>query len=175
MRSTRGAGMDVVKAEANDFGLLDALAKKYRCVILILHHRSRGNASLDWSEQSAGTYAVGMATEGEIHISRFRDLPSTADERLIRIRGRRFAGLEAVIRLRSQTLDYELVMDGQGCELYPEIARIKKQFGARSFGPKELAHETGVARSSAHRLIARLIEAGRVARRGYGEYVLEAF
>lgn len=124
MRPTHGAGVDIVKAEASHFGILDALGKRAGCVILILHHRSRGNAALDWSEQSAGTYAIGASTEGEIHISRFRELSATAPERLIQIRGRRSEGLEAVLRFRPATLDYEFVLEGAAATLYPSLVEI---------------------------------------------------
>ncbi|MEK7750333.1 MAG: bifunctional DNA primase/polymerase [Acidobacteriota bacterium] len=172
MRPVHGAGIDIVKAEAATFGILDELAKKTGCVILILHHRSRGNAALDWSEQTAGTFAIGMATEGEIHISRFRDLSATAPERLIQIRGRRFDGLEAVIRFRPASLDYEFVIEGAAANLYPSILEIKRGFGQRTFTPKDLSHELGMARTSAYRLTVRLLAAGILGRQGYGEYGL---
>lgn len=172
MRPMHGGGSDIVKAEALDFGILDALGKRAGCVVLILHHRSHGNAGLDWSDQAAGTFAVGMATEGEIHISRFRDLCATAPERLVQIRGRRSEGLEAVVRFRPATLDYEFVLEGGAATLYPSVVEIKRAFGDRTFSPKELCHQTGMARATAHRLIGRLLATGVLSRRGYGEYVL---
>lgn len=172
MRPPRGAGIDIVKAEATEFSLLDTVAKQTQCVILILHHRSRGNAALDWSEQAAGTFAIGAATEGEIHISRFRDLAAAAQERLVQLRGRRLEGLEAVIRFRKDTLDYELVCEGAAAPVYPAIFDLQRAFGGRTFSPKQLYQELGMTRASATRLLSRLASAGVLTRCGYGEYRL---
>ncbi len=174
MRPAHGAGLDIVKVERNELSLLDALAKKLGCIILLIHHRSHGNAALDWSDQAAGTFAIGAATEGEFHISRFRDLPSTAPERLLRVRGRRHDGLELVIRFRRETLDYEFVMEGPAAEIYPIIQQLRSTFAGRPFSPKEVCYETGMARATAHRVISRLTAAGMMARSGYGQYVLGA-
>jgi hypothetical protein len=172
MRGYREGGADVVKIESREFGLLDELAKKLNCVILILHHRSHGNASADWQDQAAGTYAVGAACEGQVYISRFADLPVNSPERLVRVRGRRLEGTELVIRFRRETLDYEFVMDGAACEMYPAIQQLRAAFGTRAFTPKDLYHEAGVARATAHRLLARLLAAGVAYRAGYGQYTL---
>lgn len=172
MRPARTGGCDIVKAERNDFSLLNELAKHTGCLILILHHKSKGSAGLDWSDQGAGTYAVSMSTEGEIHLSRFRDLPITAPERLIQVRGRNCEGAELVVRFDAATLTYSFVLEGGAAQLYPHVLEIKRSFSGRTFGPKDLAQELGLARVSAHRLISRLMAAGAVLRRGYGEYVL---
>lgn len=172
MRPARGAGVDVVKAESADFTNLDSLAKELDCTILVVHHRSHGRAGLDWSEQAAGTYAIGAAVEGQIHISRFSSLPSTAHERLVQIRGRRFAGREFVVRFRPETLDYELILDGPAASVYAEFLAIQAAFGSRRFTIKDVCHQVGFARSTAHRVIARLVAAGCVKRIGYGDYAV---
>jgi RecA-family ATPase len=108
MRATHRGGSDIVKIEANDFGGLDRLAKRAGCVILSLHHDSKTAAGLDWTQRGAGTYAIGMATEGQVYVSRFAELPGTAPERLVQIRGRHTKGLELVIRFREGTLSMTL-------------------------------------------------------------------
>lgn len=172
MRPTHGGGVDIVKVESNSFGMLDELAKEAGCVILIIHHRSHGNAGFDWSERAAGTFAVGMSTEGEIHISRFADLSSTAPERFIQVRGRRFDGLESVIRFRADTLDYDFILEGPASALYPSICEIKKSFGWKPFTGKELYQELGLSRSPAFRLISRLRAANILEKDSYGKYRL---
>jgi RecA-family ATPase len=62
LRGSRGAGIDIVKAEQQDLLLLDTLAKRAGCAILIIHHSSKGAAGLDWSNQAAGTFAMSAAT-----------------------------------------------------------------------------------------------------------------
>ena len=51
LRGSRGSGVDIVKAEQQDLLVLDALAKRTRCAILIIHHSAKGAAGLDWSNQ----------------------------------------------------------------------------------------------------------------------------
>lgn len=77
-----------------------------------------------------------------------------------------------VLRFRPATLDYEHVYEGGAAAHWPEILDIQRHFGAQTFSPKDLAHETGVARITAHRLLNRLSAMGAINRRGYGEYAL---
>jgi hypothetical protein len=172
LRPHRHAGGDIVKVESDEMTLLDALAKRNQCTIVVLHHDSKGSFGMDWSDRTAGTFAMGAAVEGQIHISRCKDLPSSAPERLVRTRGRHFEGTEAVIRFRKETLDYAIVIEGAAASLFPEILQIKNQFGNRVFSAKELYQELGLSRTTGYRLGLRLAEGGVLSRRGYGEYQL---
>jgi hypothetical protein len=172
LRGPRGAGIDIVKAEQNEMLQLDTLAKETDCAFLLVHHSSKGSAALDWSDRAAGTFAMSAATEAQIHISRFADLPGAAPERLVRVRGRHCADLELVLKFRPENLDYEHVLEGGSAPLYPLLLQIQTAFQNRPFGPKELCHETGVSRTTAHRQIERLFRAGALTKRGFGEYVL---
>jgi hypothetical protein len=98
MRTRRQQTSDIVKEESDDFTLLNALAKRAGCVILVLHHLSKSSVTLDWDQQGAGTFAIGAAVDGLLRISRFRDLPSNAPERLVQVRGRHISGEEIVLR-----------------------------------------------------------------------------
>jgi len=173
MRGPRNGGTDIVKAESLDLGMLDEVAKRTGCLILVIHHASKGSASLDWSDKSAGTYAMGAHSEGQIFISRFSDLPSNAPERLVQIRGRHVAGTELVIRFDEETLSYSFVLEGPASTHYPAIPRIVAIFGSAKFSPKTLCQELGWSRSSAHRVIERLNAGGILRKVGYGEYLIE--
>jgi len=172
LRGSRGAGVDIVKAEQNDLTMMDELAKRTGCAMAIVHHDSKGSASLDWSSKAAGTFAMSAATEAQIHISRFGDLDSNAPERLVRIRGRHLEGIEMVLRFRKETLDHEHILEGGAAPLYPLVLQLQTTFGTRTFGPKELCHATGVSRATAHRQLDRLCRTNVLARRGFGEYVM---
>jgi hypothetical protein len=74
LRGPRLASTDIVKAEQSDLTLLDGLAKKTGCAIVLIHHASKGSASLDWSEKAAGTFAMSAATEAQIPVARFPEL-----------------------------------------------------------------------------------------------------
>lgn len=117
LRASRIKGGDIVKAEQEDFTQLDALAKRTNCAILIVHHGSKGSAGLHWTQQAAGTFAVGAATESQVFVSRFAELDGAAPERPVQIRGRHSEDLEMVIRFRKETLDYEHVLDGGAATL----------------------------------------------------------
>lgn len=172
IRGTRKSGGDVVKTEGEDFRGLDTLGKRLGCAILLLHHISHGNSNQHWSDRAAGTYAIGACSECQVYIDRFRELDINAPERLVRIEGRHVASAAHVLRFRADTLDYEHVYEGGAAEYWSDILDIRNHFGNRAFGPKDLCHETGAARITAHRLITRLTAAGVLQRRGYGEYGL---
>ena len=174
LRSSRGAGIDIVKAEQHDLTLLDELAKRTGCAILIIHHDSKGSAGLDWSSRAAGTYAMSAATEAQIHVSRFAELDSNAKERLIRVRGRHLDGIELVLKFRKETLDHEHILEGGGAPLYPLVTQLQREFGHRTFSTKEMAHTTGGSRANVHRQLNRLCHAGALTKRGYGEYAVTA-
>jgi len=173
LRPHRRAGGDVVKVESDEMTLIDSLAKRLQCLIIVNHHPSKGSFGMDWSDQSGGTFALGAAVEGLIHIARFRELPGDAPERLIQGRGRHLKGFEAVIRFRETTLDYELVLEGPGAPLYVEITQINNEFGERTFSQKELYQQAGMSRTSAFRICQRLAAAGVLTRVRYGEYRLD--
>jgi hypothetical protein len=142
------------------------------CAVLVVHHGSKGSAGADWAEQAAGTFAMAAATEGQIHISRFRDLDSNAPERLVRIRGRHLEGTELVLRFQKETMGYDHVLQGGAASLYPLVVQLQTLFETRPFSPKELSQETGVSRATAHRQIDRLHRAGAMTKHSFGEYVL---
>jgi AAA domain len=173
LRGPRGSGVDIVKAEQSDLTMLDELGKRTDCALLIIHHASKGSASLDWSDRAAGTFAMSAATEAQIHLSRFADLDTNAPERLVRIRGRHLEGIEMVLRFRKDTLDHEHVLEGGAAPYFPLLLQMRAAFGAQSFGAKELSHVTGVSRATAHRQIDRLFRSGALTKRGFGEYVAD--
>jgi RecA-family ATPase len=172
LRGSRGSGVDIVKAEQHDLNMLDELAKRTECAIVIIHHASKGSAALDWSDQAAGTFAMSAATESQMHVSRYRELDGNAPERLIRVRGRHQEGLEMVVRFRKDTLDHEHVLEGGAAPLYPLVLQLQSAFGTQPFGPKEFMRATGVSPATAHRQIDKLCRANVLMKRGYGEYVL---
>jgi len=174
LRPHRRGGGDIVKVESEELSVIDALGKRHICTIMVLHHVSKGSFGMDWSDQGAGTFAQNAAVEGQLHIARFSDLPTNAPERLLRGRGRHLAGFEAVLRFRETTLDYEMVLEGAGAPLFPEISQIRKGFDDAVFTPKELYHELGMPRQTCTRVIARLAAADVLTRLGRGEYRLSA-
>jgi hypothetical protein len=173
LRRARKAGGDIVKTEQAELAMLDELAKRTGVAMMLIHHSSKGSKMLDWSDQPAGSYAVGAAIEAQIHISRFCEMANNAEERLLRIRGRHMAEAEMVLRFREKTLDHEVVLSGGASPFYYAIKDLRREFGDRAFSPKELTWATGMSQSSAHRCLGRLVEAGAVSRQAYGQYSLQ--
>jgi hypothetical protein len=163
---------DFVKAEQTDLTMLDELGKRNNCAVVVIHHSSRGAAGLDWTSQAAGSFAMSMAVEAQIHMARYPELDGNAPERLVRVRGRHIGDTEMVLRFRKETLDFEHVLEGGAASLYPLMLQIRTEFGCEPFTPKEFTHRTGAARATAHRHINRLFSAGVLIKRGYGEYAM---
>lgn len=172
LRPHRKPGTDIVKVESDEMRLLNALGKKHNCLIATISHDSKGSFGMDWSDRTAGTYAMGAAVEGQLHISRFRDLLDKAPERLVHIRMRHGADYQSVVRFRVPTLDYETVIEGEAASMFPELLGIYSEFGDRPFSPKDLYQSTGVSRATASRNIARLKASGALSRRGTGDYAI---
>ncbi len=173
LRGSRKAGGDIVKQEQTDMRMLDEVAKRLDCTIVLLHHTSKGSVSLDWTEQGAGSFAMGMAVEALLHVSRYAELGIAAPERLVRVQGRHLTGTEFALRFRKESLDYDHVIEGGAASMYPVLVSLKSVFGTKPFSPKDLTHNTGVSAATAHRQIERLRQAGVLSRRGFGEYALE--
>jgi hypothetical protein len=172
LRPHRTRGADIVKVEQEELSQIDSVGKRLECTLMVIHHDSKGSHGMDWSDRTAGTYAMGAATEGQIHISRFADLPVTARERLVRFRGRHFSGFEGVLRFREDTLDYELAIEGPASCLFSEVLSLKNAFGEGVFSPKMIMLDTGMSQATAHRTIGRLLLAGALQKMGYGQYSL---
>jgi hypothetical protein len=88
LRPSRKGGCDIVKVEYDELSLLDELGKRAKITLMVLHHVSGSKWNRDWAEQAGGTFAMGAAPEGQIHVSRFKELESNATERLVRVQGR---------------------------------------------------------------------------------------
>jgi hypothetical protein len=174
LRSARGSGGDIVKAEHAEMTLLDGLGKRANCLVELVHHESKGSAALDWSAKAGGTFAMTMATESLVSISRFGDLPMGAGERLVRIRGRHMEDREMVLRLKKETLNYEHLLEGGAASLYPVLVQLHDEFGLRPFSPKDYCHASGLGRTAAHHRLNILHRAGALSKSGHGEYRLSA-
>lgn len=172
LRGIRGSGTDIVKVESNDFTLVDRLAKSLNCVILVIHHDSKGSAALSWDQKGAGTYGIAASVDGLISIERFAELDVRDPARLVRVRGRHLPGTEFVARLNDR-LSYDFVMSGGASLLYPTLLQIEKAFDRQHpFSPKSLCTSLGLSRATIGRIIGRLVGSGAVTRVGFGEYLL---
>jgi hypothetical protein len=171
LRPSRGAGVDIVKAEQTDLAALDNLSKQTGCAIPLIHHSSKGSAALDWNERAGGTYAMTASSEGQIFISRFQELDG-GPERLVRARMRQGSDAAMVLKFREETLDYEVVIDGLAAPHYPLVLRIQEEFSNRPFTPKDFYLATGASKATAFRQIELLRRVGVLKRHGRGEYSL---
>ncbi len=169
LRGSKAAGGDVVKTESGDFRMLDQLGIDLGCSILILHHVGISGAGRDWDMSAAGSFGVGQAVRGMIHVERFRELPD-AGERLIRLRGRHGADESMVLRLDKERLAYDWVLSGSAAEHFPVLKTISTEIGTAVFGPKELAQATGLSRQQVTRIIAKLVYSDALRREGRGQY-----
>jgi RecA-family ATPase len=172
LRSMRES-KDIVKLEQLDLRMFDVLAKDTGCTIVVIHHGSKGSESRHWSAQAAGTYAMGMAIESMIHISRFEDLSDNSDERLLQVRGRSLDGTSLVLRYQKATYDYYHVMAGNGAKHFPLIERVRAVFCHQPFGPKDMCTEFGLSLATAGRHIGSLSNAGVLVKHGKGQYSLK--
>jgi hypothetical protein len=170
LRARRPHGTDIVKVESEDFTMCNEVAKRTNCLCLVLHHPSKTSASLDWDQQAAGTYGIGAAVDGMFRISRFRDLPINAGERLLQVRGRHTDGAEMVLKFVKETLSYKLLLTGAASSHYPDARMLERFFSARTFSPKDVMTETGMSRATITRIIDRLVFGNVLDREGYGSY-----
>jgi hypothetical protein len=172
LRPHRPGGKDIVKVESDEMTLINQLGKKTGATIEILHHPSGGHLKLDWTDQLGGTYALGAAVEGILHIARFGELAGDAPERLLQGQLRHGENFAAVVRFRRATLDYELVLEGMAAPYFSDLRALADAFERNVFTPHDLCHQLGMARATATRLIARLVWTGAILRIRYGEYRL---
>jgi hypothetical protein len=173
LRPARSSGHDVVKTEYYEIGQLDELAKATEALVLVIHHDSKSAAGLHWTQRAGGSYGITAASEGQIYVSRFHDLPSDAPERLVQIRGRHVQDSEFVLRFRKETLDHELLIEGAASALYPLISDIQSEFRDGEFSAKDLQQAIGVGRSQVYRYIHRLYHSGALVKTGNGSYKLD--
>jgi hypothetical protein len=166
-------GSDIVKIEQSDMRMLDQLGKETNCLLLIVHHGSKGSIHLNWTERAAGTFAMSAAVEAQIHISRFDELGSNAAERLVRVRGRHQRGTEFVLRFRETSLDYEHVLESSAASFYPMILQLQREFGNAPFSPKKFSGLTALSLATVHRHLERLHIGGLVKRLKFGEWQLQ--
>jgi hypothetical protein len=174
LRGPHGHGIDIVKAEQTELRQLDELGKELKSAIEVIHHDSTGKAAkgLDWTQAAAGTFAMGMATEAQIHVSRFAELDITAPERLVRMRPRHGADLHLVLRFREEIEGYEHVLDNSAAAQYPLMRQIEAEFGTKWFGVVDLTQAMGVSRATAHRWLDRLRFAGALDKNLQHQYKL---
>lgn len=175
LRPSRKGGGDVVKDESVEITMLDTLGKRLNALILLLHHESttaRAANGLDWDARGAGTYAITAASESQISVARYRDLPLNSTERLFRVRGRHLADYEATIRLNHESRLYDWVLDGGAAPLYPLVVDIKREIHTNEFSAKDYQTAVGVSQATAYRQLAVLLQCGAVWKERGGNYRL---
>ena len=178
IRASRSGNPDIVKLERAELELLDSLAKRLGCAIVLIHHGSKSAADLDWTMSASGSFAMFAGTETLCHISRFSDMDG-APERLVRMRGRHSGDLHLALRYIKSALSYEHIVEGPAAPLFPLLHQIKTEFGNQPFTAKALYQATGHSPATGYRLITKLRHAQAIVRhdasgteKGAAEYLL---
>lgn len=166
LTALRGFGDDdkkknVVKLEASEILMLGEVAIETKCAILLNHHDSKTSASLDIFSRAAGTFALQACSEAQIVLGRFPELPLDDPARLISVRGRHLRGLQAVLKFREESLDYDFILDGAVATAYPELQKLLRAFrGKQTFDAKEAKEHTGWGHTKAYGVLSQLTMAG---------------
>jgi hypothetical protein len=170
LRPSRTGGADIVKLDQGEMTDLDELGKRTDCLIIPLHHDSHAGAQRDWTARGAGTFGMTMATEAQIYISRYPDLPIGATERLVRLQGRHLASFEMTLRFNPEKLAYDWVLDGAGASLYTFVMETWRAFSQNAFTQQGICELTGLSRSTVWRHLAMLCHGSVLTKPGHGEY-----
>lgn len=176
LRPRHRSGNDVVQSEREEITSLDALGKRLDCLMMLLHHESttaRSSYALDWDAKLAGTYGLSMASESQISLSRFRDLPMSSRERLVRSRGRHQVDHQLAVRLNPLHF-FEFVLEGDAAPFYHLLADLRRDgIDSRAFSAKEFAQAAGVSLPTAYRHLSLLVYTSLVTHAD-GAYTLRA-
>ena len=175
LRASQPHGVDIVKFESEQVSLLDRLGKEHDCLILLLHHISKGSDELDWDSQAGGTYGMLQALESQILIKRYKELDIAARERLIRMQARHMASRELAVRFDTDRLNYTMLLEGAGAPLYPDVLLIQTGFGGKPFTPKQAMEALGLARTACFAHLKALTQSQVLIRTLQGDYTLAAF
>jgi hypothetical protein len=164
-------GRDIVKLEGDDMTLLSEIAREMHCAILLIHHDSKTSAHLDIYSRAAGSFAMQQATESQIIITRFPQLPDGDTARLVSVRGRHIDGHTMVITFQKASLDYDFVLAGPAAADYHHIRELWNEYPRAAFDIGEAAQAMGVAKPTAYRTLARIISAGGVLIKTSGKWI----
>ena len=165
LTALRGFGSDdktrnVVKLDASEILMLGEIAIETNCGILLNHHDSKSAAALDLFSRAAGTFAMQACSEAQIVLGRFPTLPVDDPARLLSVRGRHIQGLQAVLRFRPDTLDYDFVLDGAVASLYPDLQKLLRSFRGKAFDAKEAKQALGWSPAKTYEVLNLLTYAG---------------
>lgn len=165
LTALRGFGDDdkkknVVKLEANEILMLGEVAIETKCAITLIHHDSKTAASLDIFSRAAGTFALQACSEAQIVLGRFPELPLDDPTRVVSVRGRHMRGLQAVLKFREDTLDYDLILDGPVAARYPELQKLLRGLRGRAFDAKQAKDEMGCSPAKTYEVLSTLTYAG---------------
>lgn len=166
LTALRGFGSDdksknVVKLEASEVSMLGEVAMETHCDIRLIHHDSKTAANLDIFSRAAGTYALQACTESQIVLGRFPELPLDDPARLVSVQGRHLRSLQAVLKFREETLDFDFILEGDAARHYVELRQLLRAFrGKRDIDPKKIEEATGWGRSKSYAVLGHLTGAG---------------
>jgi hypothetical protein len=153
-------GRNVVKIEAEEIIMLGEIALENRCAIKLIHHDSKTASTLDLFSRAAGTFAMTACSEAQIVLSRFPELPLDDPARIISVRGRHLAGLQAVLHFRPATLDYDFILDGAVASRYPDLQTLLRGFRGKDISAKEAKEQTGWGHNKVYTVLGQLTYAG---------------
>jgi hypothetical protein len=165
LTALRGFGADdqrknVVKIEAQEILMLGEIAIETQCAILLVHHDSKTASTLDLFSRAAGTFAMTACSEAQIVLSRFPELPLDDPARIVSVRGRHLAGLQAVLHFRPATLDYDFILDGAVASRYPELQTLLRSFRGKAFSAKDAKEQTGWGHNKVYAVLGQFTYAG---------------
>jgi hypothetical protein len=161
MRTARPQGIDIVKVEEKDMIILNEIAQKYGCAIVLIHHESKTATSQeDWALRGSGSYALPAKSVTQISISRVPKMGEKANERLVRIRSRYLPGREFILNYHPEHADFDFVMEGSSSSKYFTIVQLQEAFPDRAFTVKQCMEQLGWSRSLAYENLGALVRDG---------------
>jgi hypothetical protein len=165
LTALRGFGADdkernVVKLEAREILMLGEIAIETGCAILLIHHDSKTASTLDLFSRAAGTFAMTACSEAQIVLSRFPELPLDDPARIVSVRGRHLAGVQAVLHFRPATLDYDFILDGAVASRYPDLQTLLRNFRGKDISAKEAKELTGWGHNKVYAVLGHFTYAG---------------
>lgn len=149
----------VVKLDAGEITMLGEVSVETECALVVVHHDSKTAANLDLFSRAAGTYALQACSEAQVVLGRFPELALNDPTRLMSVRGRHLRGIEAVLRFREESLDFDFILDGAGARHYPELRQLLHAFRGTAFDAKRVHQETGWSQAKCYVVLSQLVGA----------------
>lgn len=171
VRGASRPGQNIYEADYNDMALLHRLATERGLSILLVHHFNKVRNTENIQDRISGSSGIAGGVDGYFCMSH----GSESDTVLFSVSGRDVEPVELTLKFNKEAFCFECLGDTKELQRSTAEKEVLKALdepqNKQGLSGESLRSYTGLATSSHHRLLVRMVDTGRILRKVKGRII----